>query len=55
MDRRAFISGITLGLLAVPVAAQAQQAAGVHLIGYLAPGFPSTATDPSRGAALPSA
>jgi ABC-type uncharacterized transport system substrate-binding protein len=48
MDRRAFISGITLGLLAAPVAAQAQQAAGVHLIGYLAPGFPSTATDPSQ-------
>jgi len=36
MDRRAFISGITLGLLAAPLAAEAQQAAKIARIGYLA-------------------
>ena len=36
MDRRAFISGITVGLLAAPLAAEAQQAAKVARIGYLA-------------------
>ena len=35
MDRRAFISGITLGLLAAPLAAEAQQAAKIARIGYL--------------------
>jgi putative tryptophan/tyrosine transport system substrate-binding protein len=35
-DRRAFISGITLGLLATPLAAEAQQQAGkVYRIGFL--------------------
>jgi putative ABC transport system substrate-binding protein len=35
-DRRAFISGITLGLLAAPLAAEAQQQAGkVYRIGFL--------------------
>jgi putative ABC transport system substrate-binding protein len=35
MDRRAFISGISLGLLAAPLAAEAQQATKVPRIGYL--------------------
>jgi putative ABC transport system substrate-binding protein len=39
MDRRAFISGITLGLLAAPVAAEAQQTGKVWRIGYLTSGF----------------
>jgi putative ABC transport system substrate-binding protein len=47
MDRRAFISGITLGLLAVPVAAQAQSAK-VPLIGILSPPEPFTALDTFR-------
>jgi putative ABC transport system substrate-binding protein len=36
MDRRTFISGITLGLLAAPLVAEAQQAAKVARLGYLA-------------------
>ena len=36
MERRAFISGITGGLLAAPLAAEAQQAAKIPRIGYLA-------------------
>jgi hypothetical protein len=35
MDRRAFISGMTLGLLAAPLAAEAQQASKVYRIGIL--------------------
>src|SRR3984893_2552394 len=35
MDRRTFISGITLGLLAAPLAAEAQPAAKVPRIGFL--------------------
>jgi putative ABC transport system substrate-binding protein len=35
MDRRTFISGITFGLLAGPLAAEAQQATKVWRIGYL--------------------
>jgi putative ABC transport system substrate-binding protein len=35
MDRRAFISGITLGLLAAPLAAEAQQAGKVPRIGVI--------------------
>jgi putative ABC transport system substrate-binding protein len=38
VDRRAFISGITLGLLAAPLAAGAQQAGKVSRIGYLTGG-----------------
>jgi putative tryptophan/tyrosine transport system substrate-binding protein len=34
-DRRAFISGITLGLLAAPLAAEAQQTGKVYRIGFL--------------------
>ena len=44
MDRRAFVSGITLGLLAAPLAAEAQQAATIHRIGFLSP---SSSADPS--------
>jgi putative ABC transport system substrate-binding protein len=40
VDRRAFISGATLGLLAAPLAAQAQQAAKVYRIGFLSQGQP---------------
>jgi putative ABC transport system substrate-binding protein len=36
MERRAFISSITVGLLAAPLAAEAQQAGKVPRIGYLA-------------------
>ena len=36
MDRRGFISGITVELLAAPLAAEAQRAAGIARIGYLA-------------------
>jgi hypothetical protein len=35
MDRRTFMSGVTLGLLAAPLVAEAQQAAKVPRIGYL--------------------
>ena len=44
MDRRAFISGITGGLLAAPLAAEAQQAGKVYRIGLLGGSPP---TDPS--------
>ena len=44
MNRRAFISGITLGLLAAPLAAEAQQAGKIYRIGFL---LPSTSADPS--------
>jgi hypothetical protein len=36
MDRRAFITGMAGGLLAAPLAAEAQQAAKAARIGYLA-------------------
>jgi putative tryptophan/tyrosine transport system substrate-binding protein len=48
MDRRTFIRILTGGLLAAPLAAEAQPAAGVHRIGYLSPGFPSTDTNPPQ-------
>jgi len=35
MDRRAFISGVTVGFLAAPLGAQAQQAGKVYRIGFL--------------------
>ena len=44
MDRRTFISTVSLSLLAAPLAAHSQQAARVPRIGYLAP---SLATNPS--------
>jgi hypothetical protein len=37
MERRAFISGITVSLLAAPLAADAQQAGKVYRIGLLIP------------------
>jgi putative ABC transport system substrate-binding protein len=40
MDRRAFISGATLGLLAAPLAAEAQPAGKVPRVGVLSPGNP---------------
>ena len=42
MDRRAFIGSLTGGLLAAPLAAEAQQAAKVARIGVLHPGAPAT-------------
>ena len=42
MDRRAFISGATLALLAVPLTAAVQQTGKVYRIGYLGPGSGST-------------
>ena len=42
MNRRAFISGITLGILAAPLAAEAQQTAKVYQIGFLALGSSSS-------------
>jgi ABC-type uncharacterized transport system substrate-binding protein len=41
MDRRTFISGITVGLLAAPLAAEAQPAAKIARIGYLGGRNPS--------------
>jgi putative ABC transport system substrate-binding protein len=38
MDRRAFISDITLGLLTAPLAAETQQAGRIPRVGVLAPG-----------------
>jgi putative ABC transport system substrate-binding protein len=38
MDRRAFIETLAVGLLAAPLAADAQPASGIHRIGYLAGG-----------------
>jgi putative ABC transport system substrate-binding protein len=45
MDRRAFISGITLGLLAAPLAAEAQQAGRPHKIAYLSNSAERTPVD----------
>ena len=50
MDRRAFISGITVSLLAAPLAAVAQPAGRVYRVGILSPGGvpdPSVATAPN--------
>ena len=38
MDRRAFVRAIALGLLAAPLPAEAQQAGGVHRMGFLTSG-----------------
>src|SRR5260370_29950031 len=49
MDRRAFIGTLTGGLLASPVAAEAQQAGKVYRIGYLSIGSgPSPRTEALR-------
>ena len=44
-DRRDFIAGITLGLLAAPLAAEAQQAGRPHKIAYLANSAERTPVD----------
>jgi len=44
MDRRAFISGITVGLLAAPLGAAAQPQARVARIGVIPSGSPSTSS-----------
>jgi putative ABC transport system substrate-binding protein len=44
MDRRVFISGITLGLLTAPFAAEAQETGKVPRIGFLVLTSPSTAS-----------
>ena len=44
MDRRAFISGMTVGLLAAPLAAEAQQAGKVYRVGILT----NMASDPAE-------
>jgi putative ABC transport system substrate-binding protein len=41
MDRRAFVSTVALGLLAAPLAAEAQPAGKVYRIGYLGNGNPT--------------
>ena len=46
MDRRRFISGVTLGLLAAPLGAEAQHAGKVWRIGYTAIG-PRSGSDPA--------
>ncbi len=48
MDRRAFVSGITLGLLAAPLAGEAQPAGKVWRIGILTAGSVSTRDDAFR-------
>jgi hypothetical protein len=40
MERRAFISNVTLGLLAAPLAAEAQPVGKVYRIGLLSQGQP---------------
>ena len=45
MDRRAFITGIAGGLLAAPLAAEAQPAGKVWRIGYLGYGYPTEPRD----------
>jgi ABC-type uncharacterized transport system substrate-binding protein len=45
MDRRAFISGISVGLLAPPLAAEAQSTEGIKRLGILSVGRPSTPTE----------
>jgi hypothetical protein len=58
MDRRAFIGSLAGGLLAVPLAARAQQAAKVPRIGYLSANSmvasPPTCTRPSVKACVTS-
>ena len=43
MDRRTFVNSVALGILAVPLAAEAQQTAKVPRVGWLSPG--SSASD----------
>ena len=46
VERRRFMVAVAGGLLATPLAAEAQPAARVYRIGYLSPGFPPTVTSP---------
>jgi len=48
MDRRAFIGTLTGGLLAAPLAAEAQPVGKVPRVGYLSPGSPSDAARQRR-------
>ena len=48
MDRRTFLIGTSAGLLATPLAVEAQQAGKVYRIGYLGNTRPVTYPDPSR-------
>jgi hypothetical protein len=43
MDRRAFVRSLALGLVAAPLAAEAQQGGKVWRVGFLYPGTPSAA------------
>jgi putative ABC transport system substrate-binding protein len=52
MDRRAFIAAAAGGLLAAPLAAEAQQARKVDRLGYLSPAAPPTASDMGSGSNL---
>jgi hypothetical protein len=53
MDRRTFISGVTLGFLTAPLAAEAQQAGKVARIGYLVTGS-LEALEPTGSSRAPS-
>jgi putative ABC transport system substrate-binding protein len=46
IDRREFISGITLGLLAAPLAAEAQETTGLPRVGHLAIAGPNSTPQP---------
>jgi len=48
MDRRAFISGITGGLLAAPLAAEAQRAGKVPRIAFITTTSPENPSPPYR-------
>jgi len=50
MDRRAFITGMTGGLLAAPLAAEAQQAERMPRIGIIVPVEPASPTEPNVAA-----
>ncbi len=47
MDRRAFVSGIALGLLAAPLVAETQPAGRMPRIGVLFPAEPASPTEPN--------
>ena len=50
MDRRTFIGAMAGGLLAAPLAMEAQQAGGMPRIGVLVPAEPASPTEPNVGA-----
>jgi len=50
VDRRTLISGITFGLLAAPLAAGAQRAGKVPVLGVLVPAEPDSPTEPHLSA-----